>query len=364
MGGANYVRHLAAAVRAAAPEMQVSFICGSSLREDWRDVEPFVSVPTRPSLWQRALGGRAHLRRALERRGIDFVYPVTYDNDYNLGMRFPIAGQLGAVPWAGWIPDFQHRYLPELFSPEERRRRDTQMAALAAEEHAVVLSSESAALDFRAIFPEHASRAAVLTFATTPFDPPTNDDVGAGAPERFLLVCNQFWKHKNHLVVFDALRLLRARGMKPIVLCTGKLDDYRDRTFAETIKAALKNDDLHEQVQLLGLIPRARQIALMRRAIAIIQPSLFEGWSTVVEDARALGRPCLLSDLAVHREQSPPRAEFFPPREPEALAELIAQAWEHWPAGPDCESEAVARARAEVRLAEVGHRFLQIACAA
>jgi glycosyltransferase involved in cell wall biosynthesis len=99
----------------------------------------------------------------------------------------------------------------------------------------------------------------------------------------------------------------------------------------------------------------------MRRALAIVQPSLFEGWSTVVEDARALGRPCLLSDLAVHREQDPPGARFFDPRSPEALAELLAEVWEKWPAGPDFEEERYAHARALVRLDRVGLRFLEIA---
>jgi len=358
MGGANYVRHLAAAVRAASPEVRISFICGSALREDWQDVAPLISVPTRPSLLQRLPGRGAPLRRALERHGVEFVYPLTYDNDYNLGLRFPIGAQLGATRWAGWLPDFQHRYLPELFSPEERRRRDVLMSALAAEARTIVLSSDSASQDFRAFFPEHASKATVLTFATTPFDLRADD--AAHSPPRFFLVCNQFWKHKNHLAIFDALRLLRGRNVRPIVLCTGQLDDYRDRAFAETIRTALHDGDLGEQVKLLGLIPRAEQVALMRQAIAIIQPSLFEGWSTVVEDARALGRPCLLSDLAVHREQGPPGARFFPPREPEALAELMAEAWEHWPAGPDREREASATEAAKARLAQVGRRFLEV----
>ena len=346
MGGAQYVRHLAAAVRAAAPEMRVSFVCGSVLAGDWQDAEPRVEVAVRPSLVARALGRGAPLRAVLERAGIEFAYPITYDNEYNLGLPFPIGAQLGATPWAGWVPDFQHRYLPELFPPDEIRRRDTNIAQLVAEAPRVVFSSESAAADFRVFYPEHAAKAAVLTFATTPFALP--DAVGADdAPPRFFLVCNQFWKHKNHLLVFEALHILRTRGIRPLVLCTGQLDDYRDRTFADAIRSALARDALGEQVTLLGLVPRGRQIALMRRAIAIVQPSLFEGWSTVVEDARALGRPCLLSDLAVHREQHPPGARFFAPRSAEALADLLAEAWAHWPAGPDRTAEAAARERAQ-----------------
>jgi glycosyltransferase involved in cell wall biosynthesis len=360
MGGAHYVRHLAAAVRAAAPDVRVSFVCGSVLVKDWQDTEPRLEVAVQPSLMARMLGRSAPLRTVLERAQIEFTYPITYDNEYNLGLRFPIGAQLGATCWAGWVPDFQHRFLPELFPPDEIRRRDANIAQLAVEAPQVVLSSKSAAADFRIFYPEHAAKAAVLTFGTTPFALPeqaATDD----APPRFLLVCNQFWKHKNHLLLFEALHILRARSIRPLVLCTGQLDDYRDRAYADAIRAALACGGLGEQVTLLGLIPRARQIALMRRAIAIVQPSLFEGWSTVVEDARALGRPCLLSDLAVHREQYPPGARFFAPRSAEAFADLLEEAWAHWPAGPDHTAEAIAHERAQARLREVGQRLLAIA---
>ena len=49
----------------------------------------------------------------------------------------------------------------------------------------------------------------------------------------------------------------------------------------------------------------------MRGAVAIVNPSLSEGWSTNVEEARALGVPMVLSDIAVHREQAGDRAVFF-----------------------------------------------------
>jgi glycosyltransferase involved in cell wall biosynthesis len=360
MGGAHYVRHLAAAVRAVAPEMHVSFICGSVLAQDWQDTEPRVEIAVRPSFLAKAMGRAEPMSKILEGAEIEFAYPITYDNEYNLGARFPIGKQLGSARWAGWVPDFQHRYLPELFPPDEIRRRDMNIAQLAAEASRVVLSSESAAADFRAFYPAHAAKSVVLTFATTPFVLPDIID-GNDSPPRFFLVCNQFWKHKNHLLVFEALHILRSRGIRPLVLCTGQLDDYRDRSFADAIRAALARDGLSEQVTLLGLIPRARQISLMRRALAIVQPSLFEGWSTVVEDARALGRPCLLSDLAVHREQHPPGVRFFAPRSAEALADLLAEAWADWPAGPDYAAETAAHERAQARLLEVGQRMLSIA---
>lgn len=362
MGGANYVRNLACAIRAAAPDTVIEWICGEPLAADWAGGPGVSVVPAHHPAWARLLRRPPPLRRALDKARLDFLYPLTYDNEYNLGAPFPLAPHLGAQAWAGWVPDFQHRYLPELFSAAEIARRDRQIGLLVEEAPRVVLSSQSAAEDLRAFYPGAAGRAEVLTFATPPIGAEAPGDApGPETPERFFLVCNQFWKHKNHLVIFDALRLLRDRQIFPRVLCTGQLDDYRDPAYAAEVRAAIDGPGLGSQVSLLGLIPRPRQVALLRRAIAVLQPSLFEGWSTLVEDARVLGRPCLLSDLAVHREQDPPGARFFPARSAEALAELMAEAWEHWPAGPNPAAEAAARETAGLRLAAVGRRFLEIA---
>jgi glycosyltransferase involved in cell wall biosynthesis len=73
----------------------------------------------------------------------------------------------------------------------------------------------------------------------------------------------------------------------------------------------------------------------MRAAALIIQPSRFEGWSTVVQDAKALGRPLICSDIPVHREQAPGALGWFPCDAPDVLADLIASHWDGLNPGPD-----------------------------
>ncbi len=354
MGGSNYVRGLAAAIHASSPATKVSFICPKNLLPDWRNDASVIAVKTQRTLRARLFDRTPQLPKVIAEAGIEFVYPVTYAS------AFLLDSQLSACAWAGWIPDFQHRYLPNFFTGKDIVWREDRIALLAEKATRVVLSSESAANDFREFFPAHAAKARVFTFATPPLALRDADLALDDVPPRFLLVSNQFWKHKNHGVILDALRILQARGVRPIVLCTGQLVDHRDPEYAGTIRAALEKDGLGEQVKLLGLIPREEQVGLMRRAVAIVQPSLFEGWSTIVEDARTLGRPCLLSGIAVHREQNPPGARFFDPHSPEALADLIAEAWADWPAGPDRDAENAAHGRAVARLAEVGSRFLAL----
>jgi len=360
MGGAAYIRNLARAIQAADSSVKISFISGTALANDWRDRASLIVVPSRASLFNRLRGHpERHLARAVERAGIDFLYPLTYDNEYNLGLSLPLRKGIGAE-WAGWIPDFQHRYLPEFFPAPEIARRDHNIALLADSAPFIVSSSATAAADFVRWFPQHARKSRILRFATSPepgWDAPLTDALPA-IPTRFFLVCNQFWKHKNHLLLFRAVDLLRQRGVAVQIVCTGELDDFRNPDYAREVRDMLRSTGLHDQVTLVGLVPRRVQIELMRRTLAVIQPSLFEGWSTVVEDARALGRPLLLSDLAVHREQNPPRTNYFSVADPAALAALMQDGWEQLAPGPDQASEAAARVAAEQRVIDVGKSFL------
>ncbi|MEZ4901449.1 MAG: hypothetical protein R2822_06650 [Spirosomataceae bacterium] len=73
------------------------------------------------------------------------------------------------------------------------------------------------------------------------------------------------------------------------------------------------------------MIPRAHQLGLMKHALAVIQPSKFEGWSTVVEDAKSLQKQILLSRIPVHVEQMGDRAYYFEADEADELKILYAR---------------------------------------
>ena len=55
----------------------------------------------------------------------------------------------------------------------------------------------------------------------------------------------------------------------------------------------------------------------------LFSPSLFEGWSTVVEDAKACNKHIILSDLPVHYEQVSENCDFFERTNEQQLAMLL-----------------------------------------
>ncbi|MFT3767658.1 MAG: glycosyltransferase [Minicystis sp.] len=264
--------------------------------------------------------------------GVDVVAPLYTE--------VPPAGiGVGSV---AWIPDFQHRFLPEFFSPEEVAARSVHHAALAARCERVLLSSEDVRTHFVRFHPEHADKARVAHFPSRfAWEPPSGDPRGVTAkyhlPEKFALVVNQFWAHKNHSLVVQAIAQAAARGLRVPVVMTGRPADARDpsngtvsRLLQDIARAGLTNE-----VRVLGEVPFADLTSLLRTAALVIQPSRFEGWSTTIEDARALGRPVACSDLGVHREQAPDAVGFFGCDAPEALAALLVDRWAGLAAGPE-----------------------------
>jgi glycosyltransferase involved in cell wall biosynthesis len=291
----------------------------------------------------------------LKIQGFDFIYPYVSSCNDSLSRNS-----------AAWIFDFQHKYLPKNFSRTEILLRDRYFDLIARYASNVVLSSRSAQDDFHTFFPQAAHKSTVLSFKTVPAPEwfegiPADIQKKYSLPERFFIVSNQIWQHKNHLAILEALHFLKAEGVHPIVVWTGQPSDYRRPGYYQVIVKTIREYQLEHQVLILGLIPKIDQMHLMRRSIAVIQPSLFEGWSTVVEEARCIGKPIILSDIPVHIEQNPPNSEYFDHTSSESLAQAMAKWWKALSPGPNAGQEATAREKNRTDVREFAKKFLEIA---
>ena len=269
----------------------------------------------------------------LENFHFDFVYPYFISNPRKQSFRS-----------AAWIPDFQHRYLPQFFDLQELQKRDNLFRQIANHSSTIILSSKTSQSDFIKFFPQASQKSRVLHFRVFPINDwyaqdPRQIQLRYNLPERFYLISNQFWQHKNHITVFKALKYLQEKKITPYIVCTGHLHDYRQADYTDTILKTIHELNISKQVFLLGLIPKSEQIQLLRRSVGMIQPSLFEGWSTVVEEAKLFGKPVILSDLTVNVEQNPPYSVFFKRNSFEDLSEKLTNWWDRFPAGPDLNQE-------------------------
>ena len=357
MGGTLYLRNLAICLsQLPESERPKVVIIGvpkviTAFLSEWGHLPIFDSAAN--NLWGRILWRMGFSVKTA--RPIDVVYP---------GFGAEIRGAVKLH----WIPDFQHCYLPHLFLAEEIIARDRSISEIAGKPGVVVLSSEVAATDFRRFYPGHLAMPRVWRFYSlidTTEPASTCPIQNFGLPKKYLYLPNQFWTHKNHLTVLKALaRLRREQNLTIPLVCTGAQSDRRNEAHFTGLMKFIQDNQMTDQVHVLGLIDRNDQVDVLRCAAAVVQPSLFEGWSTVVEDVRATGRPIFLSDIPVHKEQNPNYCSYFSPTSDEQLAAILANRWSCLPPGPNPIAERDARRDLGTRILDSARVFCDIACTA
>ncbi len=210
-----------------------------------------------------------------------------------------------------WIPDFQEEYFPNLFGKEVvERRRNTRKWLANQKMSMVVFSSTNARNDFFKFYgPNIKAKTRVLHF-TNPnescFTQEQRNDTlnNYGLESDSFFICpNQFWKHKNHSLVIDGVRRIHEMGHSICLVFCGKEQDPRDLDYFPMLRASAEDLVKLGVIKFLGFLPKEDQMCLISESKALIQPSMFEGWSTTIEDAISLNKRVLASDLDVNLEQ-------------------------------------------------------------
>ncbi|MBK8021788.1 MAG: glycosyltransferase family 4 protein [Chloroflexi bacterium] len=276
-----------------------------------------------------------------------------------------LLGSAFDLPHVAWLPDFQHVHLPHMFSQQEREGRDRIYRRTVRWSNRIILSSHSALEDLEKFAPEDAPTGRVVNF-TAQVSPTLYDHDPAWVrelhhlPDRFFYLPNQFWKHKNHETVVEALGLLKAKGTPVTVVCSGNTNDSRNPDYFSALKSRIQSLGIEDQFIILGMIPHDHIFPLIRQSLAVLQPSLFEAWSTSVEETKSIGKHIIVSDLPVHREQNPPQARYFVPRDPQALADALIEVDAKVHPGPDLELEQSAREDLPRRTSAFGEAFMRV----
>ena len=266
-------------------------------------------------LW-RVFLNRKFIEQKIVQPKIDFLYPKQVESV-----------QVKGLSRINWIPDFQEEFLPHFFSEEEVRNRKKYQGEIVCNGDIVVFSSKNAQTHYNKLYPLSEAKQFVLPFAVThPDYSKQKIDLlleKYDLPTKYFFSPNQFWAHKNHGLILEAVKQLKDSGLEVTVAFSGKENDYRNLNYVSELKEFVKINHLQENIKFLGFIDRTEQLCIMKNAVAIVQPSLFEGWSTVVEDAKALQKHIILSNLEVHKEQISQGVTFFDPSNSNELVDIL-----------------------------------------
>jgi len=266
-------------------------------------------------------GSDFRIKRLLMKHSID----VVFENARFFGFRI-------GIPVIAWIPDLQHRDMPTLFSSFSWWKRELGFRLQIAAGRHIMLSSNDASKACHRYYPSTVGRTHVVRFAVMPRSCPSLADIDHvrilyQLPSHYFYLPNQFYKHKNHQLVLNALNLLQVDAPGIIVVASGRQPDPSASEYFRRFLAYRESAGLSDSFRLLGMIPYEHIAPLMLGSLAVLNPSLYEGWSTTVEEARVFSVRLLLSDLPVNQEQAAGIARFFDRSSEHSLASLMLEVW-------------------------------------
>lgn len=230
------------------------------------------------------------------------------------------------VPSVVTLVDIQEVFFPHFFTPWEQWSRLYHHAASSRLANRVVTISEYSKRSITTVHGIADSKVAVAYPAAD------EDSEGATAgtpplptslPERFLLYPANYWLHKNHDRLLQALALARERhGVTlPCVLTGMEVPHGYDPA------AGIARYRLGGSVRVLGYQTKAVMARLYQRATILVFPSLFEGFGLPLVEAMAAGCPIACSRSTSLPEVAGDAAAYFNPAEPSDIATVLMTLW-------------------------------------
>jgi glycosyltransferase involved in cell wall biosynthesis len=229
----------------------------------------------------------------------------------------------------GYVYDLQHIYYSRNFSKRDRDFRDKIFLDILNSYKKVLVNSNYIKKMICKKYKNINSKIFVIPFYPYPeekllFDN-TNSIKNYNIKNNFFLISNQFWKHKNHKIAFEAFKNFLKYNDNFVLVCTGRTEDRRFQNYFSDLKKKYSDLIKKNKIIILGEIPKIHQINLLKKCTALIQPTLYEGgpggFSTY--EAIAYGVPVILSNIEVNKEIKNENVYFFKSNNSYQLTKLM-----------------------------------------
>jgi glycosyltransferase involved in cell wall biosynthesis len=130
----------------------------------------------------------------------------------------------------------------------------------------------------------------------------------------------QFWAHKNHRLIVDAIAYLRGKSSQEFyaIFCGSNCGNLT------TVLEMAQERGVNDLVKYVGFVPDEQISQYYKQSLALVMPSYFGPTNMPPVEAFALNTPVIVSDLPGIRDQVGDAAMLVPPDKPEELGNAIA----------------------------------------
>ena len=263
----------------------------------------------------------SRIEKLLFKYGIEFIWYLTPDC-------FTME-----IPYITVVFDLQHRlqpYFPEVSTKGQWNWRERFYGTVLRRAAAVITGTEAGKAEIEYFYQVPKERIKILPHPTPAFALNAAVDDGKqilvkySIPENYLFYPAQFWPHKNHMGLLQAVRLLRDKYQLifPVVFVGS------DKGNQSYIRQRVAELGLSAQIHFLGFVPQEDLISLYRKAFALTYLTFFGPENLPPLEAFALGCPVVASQVSGAREQLGEAALLVDPKDPEQIALAIKSLYE------------------------------------
>jgi len=230
------------------------------------------------------------------------------------------------IPTVCVIYDLQYKSYPEFFSAADIVKRNH--AFLEAAKHATLLTaisdySRESAISYGKLEPEKI-RTIHLRLANRVLEHAVPHNAILQkldlTPQHYLLYPANFWQHKNHEMLLTAFNSARQKNLPASIklVCTGAAGAHQS-----WLQSVVKAMGLSDTIIFPDYVTDEELALLLSQSLALIFPSLYEGFGLPIAEAMALGVPIACSNTTSLPEVAGDAALLFDPRRPTDIADAI-----------------------------------------
>lgn len=235
------------------------------------------------------------------------------------------------VPALGTVHDLMHRYessFPEVSDDGEYERREFHFKETCRWAKAVVVDSELGKRQLHESYGIALDRVFVLPYIAPRYVRETSKtdatfDSRYKLPEKFFFYPAQFYGHKNHRGLVEAIGMMKESHPDVRLVLVGAIE----RNGYEGLRGLIAERGVTEHIQFLGYVPDSDMPGLYKRARALVMPTFFGPTNIPPLEAFAAGAPAATSDIYAVRDQLGDAALLFDPRSTEQIRDALVQLW-------------------------------------
>ena len=204
--------------------------------------------------------------------------------------------------------DLEHRrkpYFPEITGNGEWNHRERSYQRELPKALAVITGTRTGKAQIEHFYGVDPAAVRVIPFPTPSFARDkgasefSNEELPAGIAGEFLFYPAQYWAHKNHLHLLEAVQILRYHHQwDGMLVCCGS-----DKGNLNYLKERATEFGIADRVRFLGFVKRSEMVALYRHAFALTFVSYFGPDNLPPLEAFALGCPVIASAIQGVEEQ-------------------------------------------------------------